>query len=211
MCRVTGPTTGRSPLDSNESDFTCVVRSPTSAVLAWAAVVFIIAPLVSPVSGDPSITFVEGLPSTLNYPISSQTAPICWEAQGIHERDCFHPEPLTAETYPLTLEMLQRASSRYTTTDLSLHRAFQRARKRGLLKVIVVGGSVTFGHVCVSPAGLTGVDCAWPNRLQQWFGERVEDFAVEVRELLIDKTPCFGCYVKFRFRGIFTVRTLDYR
>ena len=199
---MTSATTSRSPLDSKGGNSTYEARSPFSVVLPWAAVVFIIVALITPVSGDPSIPFVEGLPSTLNYPSSSQTAPICWEAQGIHERDCFHPEPLTAETYPLTLEMLQRASSRYTTTDLSLHRAFQRARKRGLLKVIVVGGSVTFGHVCVSPAGLTGVDCAWPNRLQQWFGERVEDFAVEVRELCINRqTTMFWVLCEVSFSG----------
>ncbi|CAM9527097.1 unnamed protein product, partial [Laminaria digitata] len=124
--------------------------------------------------------FVEGLPSTPKTNSNTTDGIICWETQGLHESDCFHAENLTTETYPLTQEMLERASSRYTTTDLSLNRAFQRSRKRGVLKVVVVGGSVTYGHECVSPAGLKGVECAWPHRLQQWFDERVEDVPVEV-------------------------------
>ena len=202
---MTGAAPNRAPTDSTWSNFTYVLRSPFLAVLAWAAVAFVFVAHIIPVSGDPSILSRERLSSTNNHTSNNITEPICWETQGIYEQDCFHPDPLTAETYPLTLEMLQRASSRYTTTDLSLHRAFQRARKRGLLKVSVVGGSVTYGHGCVSPAGLIYVDCAWPSRLQQWFEERVEDFAVEVREQA--KTSCSGCCVKFRFWGIFTVHT----
>lgn len=107
---------------------------------------------------------------------------VCWESTG-YERDCFHAEPLTLEEYPLTLEMLERAVP-YQTSDLALHRAFRRARDSGVLKVVVLGGSVTFGHGCTSPDGLTDTACAWPNRLQQWFDEGIEDFQVQVRESL---------------------------
>ncbi|CAN0553505.1 unnamed protein product, partial [Laminaria digitata] len=50
------------------------------------------------------------------------------------------------------------------------------------LKVLVLGGSVTFGHQCVTPEGRRDKECAWPYRLQQWFDERIDDFEVEVRE-----------------------------
>ena len=147
-------------------------------VLAWASVSSTVTLITRVASGDSWPPFVrQGHPSAL----VDSNKPICWETQGPHERDCVHVEPLTAPVYPLTLEMLERASSRYTTTDLGLHRAFHRARKRGMLKVLVVGGSVTYGHGCQSPSGLTEMECAWPNRLQQWCEERIEDFTVEVR------------------------------
>ncbi|CAN0457789.1 unnamed protein product, partial [Scytosiphon promiscuus] len=50
------------------------------------------------------------------------------------------------------------------------------------LKVVVIGGSVTYGWQCVSPAGLEKLDCAWPNRLKEWFDERIGYLTVEVRE-----------------------------
>lgn len=107
--------------------------------------------------------------------------PPCWVADGRHELECFHADPLLFETYPFTSEMLVRSANRYPTTDLSMHRAFQRARDRGVLKVVVLGGSVTFGHQCTTPGGQHGNECAWPYRLQQWFDERIRDFEVEVR------------------------------
>lgn len=174
-----GATTARLPRSGD--DITCVLRTQFNALLAAAAVALVFATL-TPVSGESSTLFVEGLPSTPKTNSNTTDGIICWETQGLHESDCFHAENLTTETYPLTQEMLERASSRYTTTGLSLNRAFQRARKRGVLKVVVVGGSVTYGHECVSPAGLKGVECAWPHRLQQWFDERVEDVPVEVRQ-----------------------------
>lgn len=149
------------------------------ALLAGASVAFVSVTLTR-IPGGSSIPTVQGNLPTLNSSHPKKT--ISWEAQGVHERDCFHAEPLTAETYPLTQDMLERASSRYTATDLTIHRAFQWARRRGVLKVLAVGGSVTYGHACVSPAGLTDMGCAWPNRLQQWCDERIEDFAVEVRQ-----------------------------
>lgn len=179
--RMPGAETRRHSSRGSYFSYVDTVRNALMAVLAWAATILVSVTLITPASGDSSISFVEGPPSTLNSTNMNTEGPICWEAHAIHESDCFHAEPLTAETYPLTQEMLERASRRYTTTNLSLHRAFQRARKRGVLKVMVVGGSVTYGHDCVSPAGLTCVQCAWPNRLQQWFDERVEDFKVEVR------------------------------
>ncbi len=105
---------------------------------------------------------------------------LCWETEGAFERDCYHDEPLTLEPYPLLPEMLER-SVPYDASDLSVHRAFQRARARGVLKVVVVGGSVTYGHQCASPAGLRDKDCAWPHRLEQWFAATIGDFDVEVR------------------------------
>ncbi|CAN0153111.1 unnamed protein product, partial [Ectocarpus sp. 8 AP-2014] len=68
----------------------------------------------------------------------------------------------------------------YKTSDISLHRAFKRAMDNGVLKVVAIGGSVTFGRNCESPNGLTFNACAWPHRLEQWFQERVGDFKVEV-------------------------------
>lgn len=106
--------------------------------------------------------------------------PSCWEV-GRHELECFHADPLLFEAYPFTPEMLMRSANRYSTTDLSMHRAFQRARDRGVLKVVVLGGSVTFGHQCKTPEGRRDNECAWPYRLQQWFDERIHDFEVEVR------------------------------
>lgn len=106
--------------------------------------------------------------------------PSCWVV-GRHELGCFHADPLLFETYPFTGEMLVRSANRYPTTDLSMHRAFQRARDRGVLKVVVLGGSVTFGHQCKTPEGRRDNECAWPYRLQQWFDERIHDFDVEVR------------------------------
>lgn len=85
-------------------------------------------------------------------------------------------------TYPLTDEMLQRSSAPYPSTDASVHRAFQRGRKRGVLKIIALGGSVTYGHDCVSPCGTRGLLCAWPARLQEWFNGRIKDMPVEVRD-----------------------------
>ena len=116
----------------------------------------------------------------LNSSHSTETS--CWKVYGLYERDCFHAEPLPSETYPLTLDMLERASSRYITTDSGLHRAFQLARRRGVLKVVAIGGSVTYGHECVSPSGLTTVKCAWSNRLKEWFDERIGYVKMEVRE-----------------------------
>lgn len=110
----------------------------------------------------------------------------CWETESVFEQDCFHAEPLTLEPYPLTKEMLDRAVP-YSTSDLLLHRAFQKARKSGLLRVVVLGGSVTFGHGCGSPMGLQTNDCAWPHRLKQWFQERIHDFEVEVSHKKVNK------------------------
>lgn len=106
--------------------------------------------------------------------------PPCWKTDGRHELGCFHPDPLQFEAYPLTDEMFVRSANRYPTSDLGMHRAFQRARDRGTLKVVVLGGSVTYGHQCVTPQRKKGNECAWPYRLQQWFDERVDDFDVEV-------------------------------
>ncbi|CAM9361818.1 unnamed protein product, partial [Laminaria digitata] len=163
-----------------------VLRTLFLCLLACASVAFVSVMALtrrasSPSSpGDSSTPVVKGHPSSLNSS-SNNVETICWETRGLYERDCFHAEPLTLQPYPLTVKMLERASSRYTTTGLSLNRAFQRARKRGVLEVLVVGGSVTYGHGCVSPEGLTDMECAWPSRLQRWFHERiVEDFTVEV-------------------------------
>ncbi|CAN0249051.1 unnamed protein product [Ectocarpus sp. 12 AP-2014] len=104
----------------------------------------------------------------------------CWEVDNAFERDCFHQEPLTMDPYPLTPEMFKR-SVPYATSDYSLHRAFRRARERGVLKIVVLGGSVTFGHQCSSPAGLEGKSCAWPHRMEQWFRQACTDFDVEVQ------------------------------
>lgn len=110
--------------------------------------------------------------------LSNNTArQICWRTKGIFEQDCYHADPLTP--YPLSEAMFNR-SVPYDTPDLLFHRAFQRARERGLLRVVALGGSVTAGHGCITPAGLKDTDCAWPRRLQQWFEERVHDFRVEV-------------------------------
>ena len=118
-------------------------RTVLTCFLVWAssvALIFITAVGASSPSGDSFVhahgpADIEEHPSTRVNPsisINITEEPICWETEGPHERDCFHAEPLTAETYPLTREMLERASSRYTTTGLSLQRAFQRARKRGM-------------------------------------------------------------------------------
>ncbi|CAB1102602.1 unnamed protein product [Ectocarpus sp. CCAP 1310/34] len=120
--------------------------------------------------------------------LSSSLRYQCWETHGVFERDCFHDETLTLDPYPLTPEMFPRAI-RYSTSDLTLHRAFRRARGRGVLKVVVLGGSVTFGHECSSPAGLEGIACAWPHRVEQWFQEENEDLDIEVTNASI---PGFG-------------------
>lgn len=91
-------------------------------------------------------------------------------------------DPLTLDPYPLSDEMFDR-SIPYSTPDLLFHRSFQRARDRGILRVVVIGGSVTFGHQCTTPTGLTARECAWPRRLEQWFENEIEDFSVEVRVL----------------------------
>eukprot|EP00904_Undaria_pinnatifida_P003349 jgi/Undpi1/13014/HiC_scaffold_7.g02678.m1 len=153
-------------------------------ILAWATVAFVSVALER-VSAAPSRPGMEAITSPPVDP-GRVAGPICWETQGLYERDCFHDEPLTADTYPLTYEMLERASSRYTTTGLSLNRAFQKGRKRGELKIMVLGGSVTAGHDCRSPAGLSGKDCAWPHRLQQWCDERIDDVTVEVDLIIVD-------------------------
>lgn len=103
----------------------------------------------------------------------------CWETANAFERDCFHAEPLGLNPYPLTAEMFAR-SVPYETPDYSFHRAFRRARERGVLKVVVLGGSVTFGHECSSPAGLLEKACAWPHRVEQWFKQQSTGFDIEV-------------------------------
>lgn len=111
---------------------------------------------------------------------ASPTAHVwCWDTESVSEQDCYHAEPLELRPYPLTKEVLDRSVS-YSASDLRLHGAFQRARKRGVLRVVVLGGSVTFGHGCRSPMRLEAKDCAWPHRLEQWFQERIHDFKVEV-------------------------------
>ena len=177
---MTGASRGRR---RNGSDCTIVLRAPMVTLLAWATVAFVSVALER-VSAAPSRPGMEAITSPPVDP-GRVAGPICWETQGLYERDCFHDEPLTADTYPLTYEMLERASSRYTTTGLSLNRAFQKGRKRGELKIMVLGGSVTAGHDCRSPAGLSGKDCAWPHRLQQWCDERIDDVTVEVRKYII--------------------------
>lgn len=106
----------------------------------------------------------------------------CWELDGQYENDCYHGDPLDLLEYPLTEEMFQRSASPYHSTDTSLHRAFYRAREHGRLKVVVIGGSVTYGHGCRTPSGARDLSCAWPFRLQEWFDVMIDDFEVEVRE-----------------------------
>ncbi|CAM9527033.1 unnamed protein product [Ectocarpus sp. 4 AP-2014] len=118
--------------------------------------------------------------------LSSSVVYQCWETHGVFQRDCFHDETLTLDPYPLTPEMFARAI-RYSTSDLSSHRAFRRARGRGVLKVVVLGGSVTYGHDCSSPAGLKGNGCAWPHRVEQWFQEEYEDLDIEVTNASVPK------------------------
>lgn len=184
------------------SDVHCanqILRTPFATLLHWASVAFVCVTLTqAPVDSSISLAVEEHRSGTFNS--SAHSEPICWEAKSPHEVDCFHDEPLTADPYPLTLEMLERASSRYTTTDFGLHRAFQRARRRGNLKVVAVGGSVTAGHDCVSPMGLANRECAWPHRLQQWCDERIEDFTCEVRH-----SKLASCRVSF----LFLVRNLS--
>lgn len=133
-------------------------------------------------------TFAVDLVQTVDIAVGFKEPP-CWKTGGLHELPCYHADPLLFETYPFTPEMLTRAINRYPTTDLSLHRAFQRARDAGVLKVVVLGGSVTCGHQCETPGGQSGKECAWPKRLQQWFDERVEDFTVEVRHVTTGLHP----------------------
>ncbi|CAM9485932.1 unnamed protein product [Ectocarpus sp. 12 AP-2014] len=114
----------------------------------------------------------------------------CWETASSFERDCFHAEPLGLTPYPLTAEMFAR-SVPYETPDHSFHRAFRRAREREVLKVVVLGGSVTFGHECSSPAGLIEKACAWPHRVEQWFQQQVTGFDVEVKN---EAVPASGIF-----------------
>ena len=118
-------------------------------------------------------------PGNPENPTSRSVGQKCWDTSRSFELDCFHAEPLTLDPFPLNAEMLARAIP-YPTSDVTIHRAFQRARENGVLRVVVLGGSVTFGHQCSSPAGLSGTECAWPRRLEQWFEERIRDFKVKV-------------------------------
>lgn len=118
---------------------------------------------------------VTGAPEVIWTQPEDQT---CWDIAAEFEQGCYHEEPLTLDPYPLSEDMFQRAAP-YTASDQSLHRAFQRARKSGLLRVLVLGGSVTFGHQCVSPEGLVDQQCAWPHRLEQWFQSMTQDFKTE--------------------------------
>ncbi|CAM9468653.1 unnamed protein product [Ectocarpus fasciculatus] len=111
--------------------------------------------------------------------ITPSTSALCWETHGEYELDCFHDEPLLWKQYPLTPEMLARTVP-YNTSDTPLHRAFKSAKVTGVLKVVAIGGSVTFGHSCESPKGFKKNACAWPHRLDQWFRAEVGDFKVEV-------------------------------
>ncbi|CBJ30204.1 conserved unknown protein [Ectocarpus siliculosus] len=111
--------------------------------------------------------------------VASSTDVLCWETHGEYELDCFHDEPLVWKQYPLTQEMLQRTVP-YNTSGIHLHRAFNTAKANGVLKVVAIGGSVTFGRSCESPKGLANNACAWPHRLDQWFRAEVGDFKVEV-------------------------------
>lgn len=122
----------------------------------------------------------------------------CWELDGSYEKDCYHGYPLDLPEYPLTEEMLERAVAPYRSTDRSLHRAFYRARERGVLKVVVLGGSVTYGHGCRTPSGARDVDCAWPERLQEWFDVMLDGFQAEVRE----RGCCGLLYMRFMYRHV---------
>lgn len=103
----------------------------------------------------------------------------CWTCYGPFERHCFHAEPLKISPYPLSEEMLER-SIPYRTSEASMHGLFQSARYSRKLKVLVIGGSVTFGHECVSPSNLRDKLCSWPHRLQQWCDQRIQEFKCEV-------------------------------
>ncbi|CAM9420751.1 unnamed protein product [Ectocarpus sp. 13 AM-2016] len=136
--------------------------------------------------------------------VASSTDVLCWETHGEYEFDCFHDEPLVWKQYPLTPEMLQRTVP-YNTSDVSLHRAFKRAKANGVLKVVAIGGSVTFGRSCESPKGLTNNACAWPHRLDQWFRAEVGDFKVEV---VNEAVPGEGM-IDFLHRTIKNVLSVD--
>lgn len=120
------------------------------------------------------------VPRTPVVTLPHSTHQSCWDIVAEFEQGCYHAEPLTLDPYPLSTDMFER-SVPYTTSDQSIHRAFQRARKSGLLKVLAIGGSITFGHQCVSPEGLNDQQCAWPHRLAQWFQDMTQDFKTEVR------------------------------
>ncbi|CAM9356917.1 unnamed protein product [Discosporangium mesarthrocarpum] len=103
----------------------------------------------------------------------------CWPVNK-YEVDCFHEDPLSFPGgYPITEKMLQR-SIPYEGSSYLLHQAFRKGNQRGLLKVIIVGGSMTIGRMCSSPSGREGLECSWGGRLQQWFDQMFNGVPVQV-------------------------------
>lgn len=124
--------------------------------------------------------FVQGNPHINNMKADSYK---CWQTRG-YEKDCFHSKELDRlSNFPLTEDMYDRSLIRNSNVnpDFELHRAFEIARKTGVLKIFVIGGSVTYGHGCVDPPIKKECnECAWPKRVQEWFDESVEEFSVEI-------------------------------
>ncbi|CAM9622032.1 unnamed protein product [Choristocarpus tenellus] len=104
----------------------------------------------------------------------------CWTG----DFDCYHQEPLPFPIYPITPEMLRRSVPSEGSSFL-LQEAFRKARITGVFNVVILGGSMTIGHGCISPAGLSGKRCAWGGRLQDWFDERLRDIHVKVMNMAI--------------------------
>ncbi|CAM9342071.1 unnamed protein product [Choristocarpus tenellus] len=99
----------------------------------------------------------------------------CWPG----DFDCYHQEPLPFPMYPITPEMFKR-SIPFEGSSFLLHQAFRKARISGVLNVVIMGGSMTLGHGCTSPRGLSGKECAWGGRLQQWFDKRLSGIRVKI-------------------------------
>lgn len=98
----------------------------------------------------------------------------CWgsgEFAQCSRIGCDHSSgSLGFESYPLTTEMLTR-SVPYEGDTQRLHDIIRRSIAGEPLHVVVIGGSVTFGHACKQGLS-TSKECAWPARIETWLQKR---------------------------------------
>jgi hypothetical protein len=80
--------------------------------------------------------------------------------------------------YPLTADHLSR-SVPYKGDTQRLHEILKAASTRGL-NIVVLGGSVPFGHHCALLDGRKEQDCAWPMRLKEWFQQRFPNTDIQL-------------------------------
>jgi hypothetical protein len=74
--------------------------------------------------------------------------------------------------YPLTAEHFSR-SVPYKGDTQRLHEILRAAASgHAVLNIVVLGGSVPFGHHCTLLDGRTEKECAWPMCLKEWLKKR---------------------------------------